>query len=169
IPAILIDNYKGGTLATEHLIASGCKTLAMISSSRSNEERTMAFVDCCKRFEIPYRIHSASRGQFNQLTYHSLINSILNDEFQVDGIFASNDVIAAQVIQAATQKGVVIGKDLKLVGFDDIQLAAMLSPSLTTIHQPIKELCEAAIQALLSPPLQKRTVFDVSLVKRQSC
>jgi LacI family sucrose operon transcriptional repressor len=169
IPAILIDNYKGGTLATEHLIASGCKILAMISSSRSNEERAKAFVNCCEKANVPYRVYSSSPGQFNQLSYHNLINTILDQNPAVEGIFASSDIIAAQVIQASAQKGRIVGKDLKLVGFDDIQLAGMLSPSLTTIHQPIKELCEAAIQALLSPPLQKKTVFDVSLVKRQSC
>ena len=168
IPAVLIDNNSGGRLATEHLISRGCKNLAMISGRRSSEERAKAFSACCEKEGIPYRIYTSSTGQFNQLSYQNLITSLLTQKKAVDGIFASSDVIAAQVIQACHTKGLKVGSDIKLVGFDDIQLASMLSPALTTVHQPIEELCDTAIQTLLNPSAPPKTILPVSLVIRQS-
>ena len=65
------------------------------------------------------------------------------------GIFAASDVVAIGVLQAARQLGLIIPEDLSLVGFDDIPMAEMLAPPLTTIWQPAEDLGETAVSMLV--------------------
>jgi LacI family transcriptional regulator len=64
-------------------------------------------------------------------------------------IFAASDYVALGVLNAAQNLGITIPKDLSLVGFDDMPFAALLSPPLTTVRQPIREMGEAGINFLL--------------------
>ena len=113
----------------------------------------------------------ASKRQFNQLDYADLINTLFTDNPAIDGVFASSDVIAAQVIQICHKRGLCVPTEVKVIGFDDVDLARLLSPALSTIHQPIEELCAQAIQTIVgweSTERQSRIVLPVSLVQRSS-
>lgn len=113
----------------------------------------------------------------NQLVYGSMhyqeyIQEGLEKFPDVDGIFASSDLIAAQVIQICNQMGIHIPEKIKLVGFDDVLIASVTTPTITTIHQPIKEMSELSVDYI--DRLQKnevvpsRTSMPVWLVKRDS-
>ena len=65
------------------------------------------------------------------------------------GIFAASDVVAIGVLQAVRDLGLTIPEDLSLVGFDDIPMAEMLAPPLTTIWQPAEDLGKAAVFMLV--------------------
>ena len=66
----------------------------------------------------------------------------------VDGVFASSDVIGAHVLQVCSNLGIEVPKQLKIVGFDDVNIAQFTSPGLTTIHQPVEQMAEMAVSAM---------------------
>ncbi len=170
VPAIVCDNTQGGQLAARHLIAQKCTNLVMISGNRSTEERANGFAKMCEQVHIPYKILKTNQSQFNHLDYTDLIQEIFTDP-AVDGVFASSDVIATQVIQACHKKGLSIPEDMKIVGFDDVELSRMVSPRLTTIHQPIEELCKEAVQTIIDWDKERgkeQIILPVRLVQRES-
>ena len=103
-------------------------------------------------------------------------NTAENDEncgkSRIDGIFASSDLIAAQVLQVCSKLGIRVPEDIKLVGFDDVNISSLTTPRITTIHQPIKEIAELTLELLINAQdgktVAKRSLLPVSLVKRES-
>ncbi len=171
VPAILCDNEMGGHLAAKHLLSRGCKNLVMINGGRSSEERVRGFTRTCEESSTFFHVVQASKRQFNQLDYADLINSLFIENHPIDGVFASSDVIAAQVIQICHKRGLRIPDEVKVIGFDDVDLARLLSPALSTIHQPIEELCAWAIQTIVgwdTTKQQSRIVLPVNLIQRSS-
>lgn len=174
--AVECDNYQGGSLAAKHLIASGCKHLLHFSGIHETampaDQRAIGFSDICKLSDIHYKEVSTSAFQYNHLEYHKEIESVLKNNPQVDGIFASSDIIAAQILQVCRSLGINVPEQMKIVGFDDVDLASLTTPSITTIHQPVKEMARLAIKLVVSSSegdiVPKRSILPVSLVKRET-
>lgn len=77
------------------------------------------------------------------------MNQLLSLPVPPQAVFAGNDAMAVGAYQAIWQKGLRIPQDIAVVGYDDIDLAAFLTPPLTTIHQPKDELGKLAVDKLL--------------------
>jgi DNA-binding LacI/PurR family transcriptional regulator len=90
------------------------------------------------------------------------------------GIFAASDVVAIGVLQVARQLGLTIPEDLSLVGFDDIPMAEMLAPPLTTIWQPAEDLGKTAVLLLVRhlrdrAPLMRDTLGVRLRIRGSTC
>src|SRR5262249_4540486 len=91
----------------------------------------------------------------------------------VSAVMCGNDLIAIGVLRAARQLGIRVPEDLSVVGFDDIPWAAIVTPALTTINQPVADMAAVALQLLLDRrekpdrPIRHRKV-QVALVERDS-
>lgn len=176
IPCVSSDNYQGGQLATQHLIDKGCKKIAHICGSPRlhlmANYRSKAFEEVCQKNSIEPIVVTTNENQFSSMTYYHEIRKLFKEHPNVDGIFASSDVIAAQVIQVAAEIGRKIPDDVKLVGFDDINIATLTTPQLTTIRQPIKQLSKYALELLIDEIggeiVPMRTVLPVSLIERKT-
>ena len=174
--AVECDNFSGGGLAAKHLIEKGCRNLMCIGGVSDNsmpaDVRTTGFVEVCKKYNVQYKETITSMNQYNTLEYHEGIRRLLVENPEVDGIFASSDVIAAQVIQVCTKLGKKIPQEIKLVGFDDVVISELTTPRITTIHQPIREMAETAVDLLIRAKdgqvVPNRTVLPVALVERES-
>lgn len=170
------DNYRGGILATEHLIERGCKCLLHIGGVAQNEmpadQRNLAFEEVCRKNGVEFYSTNLEKALYDDLDYYQLIRRILREHPQIDGVFASSDLIAAQVLQVCREKGVEVPSQVKVVGFDDVNVAALTTPTITTIHQPVKEMAQAAISAVVrieeGEAVPVRSVFPVTLVQRES-
>lgn len=174
IPYITSDNYRGGSLATNLLIDRGCKKLAHISGplglNTPANKRYQAFMDVVFQRKVDYVVKEAKLDIFE--SYEKLAYKLFEEHPDIDGIFASSDMIAASIINVASIMGKEIPKDLKIVGYDDISLASLIVPSLTTIKQPIKEMGEAAVKTLINQ-IEGKTVdieniLPISLVERKT-
>ena len=88
----------------------------------------------------------------------------------VDGVFTSSDIIGAYVLQACRDLSISVPQNMKIVGFDDVNIAQFTSPGLTTIHQPVEQMAELAVAAIAQIDEGKvvptKTVFPVTLVER---
>lgn len=177
IPSICSDNYQGGILAAEHLISKGCKNLAHISGSldlnMDANKRYFGFKEVCEKKGIPHIVIDATEEQFQSMRYDSIINMLLDTHPDVDGIFTSNDIIAAKVITICNRRGIKIPEQIKVVGYDDIDLCTIYNPSITTIRQSVNEICQYAVESIISKAEKNKTiptrvVFPVTLIERET-
>lgn len=170
------DNYQGGILAAKHLIARGCRYLVHFSGIENEampaDARSKGFIKVCEDNNILHKEVESKADDYLNMEYHSLIESVLKENPKVDGIFASSDLIAAQVIQVARKMNIQVPDQLKIVGFDDVSIASLVSPTITTIHQPIKEMAQEAINCLIKctedSVVPSRIQLPVSLIKRET-
>ena len=110
------------------------------------------------------------KQMFDSMEYYEFVREKLIEHPDVDGVFASSDVIGAYVLQACADLGIKVPEQLKIVGFDDVNIAQFTSPGLTTIHQPVEQMAELAVAAIAQIDEGKvvptKTVFPVTLVER---
>lgn len=176
IPSICSDNYQGGVLAAEHLIARGCKKLVHISGSANlnmdANKRYYGFKEVCEKKGVPHFVVDATEDQFVSMHYETIINMLLDNYPDVDGIFTSNDIIASQVIIICNKRGIKIPDRIKLIGYDDIDLCKLCSPSITTIHQSVDEICQYAVESIIfkteNKTMPSSITFPVKLIKRET-
>lgn len=174
IQSVCSDNYMGGVLAAEHLISKGCKKLAHISGSAylklDGNKRYLGFRDVCIREGVEHIKIDATEEQFISMRYENIINSLLDEHPDLDGIFTSNDILAAQVIQACYQRGIKVPEQMKVVGYDDTDLCAIYNPPITTIRQPVDDICHYAVEAIVlqesKKVVPKKVIFPVELIER---
>jgi hypothetical protein len=111
-------------------------------------------------------------NKFDIDEYRRLIINLFREHKDIDGVFASSDLIAATIINVAREFGKEVPKDLKVVGYDDISIAKTIVPPLTTIRQPIKEMAKKSIELILDQVDGKnvniKNILPITLVERES-
>jgi len=176
IPSVTSDNYRGGYMATELLIQRGCRNLAHISGplnlTTQANRRYDGFRDAAEKHGAPYTVIETTLNRFEDEEYSDKARMLLSQYPDVDGVFASSDVIAANLIRVALNMGRRVPEDLKVIGYDDIRFAALTIPSITTIRQPIGRMAETAVQTLNrmigGETVEPITILPVELVERDS-
>lgn len=176
IPMVSADNTEGGRLVARHLIARGCKNLLYIGGSGTvrqySNNRGNGFVEACELARMPCTIYETEEASFNSQQYEASVAKALDLHPKVDGIFASSDVIAAQVIRLLFARGKRVPQDVRVVGFDDVQLASLYNPSLTTVHQPVEamavQMLELLERKMKGAPAPAITIMPVELIIRES-
>ncbi len=183
IVSVSCDNRQGGSLATRHLLECGCRRLLHISGSRNvpivADQRGAAFEEVCREAGVDGTVYHTEEAQFLSMDYTAFIEKIIADNVvgrpadeRADGVFASSDVIAAQVLQACARFGVRVPEELRVVGFDDVEIAALTIPTITTIRQPVEDMCRYTISHILrrldGETVPTRTVLPVQLIARGS-
>ncbi len=174
--AVECDNRQGGALAAERLIACGCRHLLHVGNIGGQfmpaDMRTEGFRKVCERENVPFVELLTEEIQYNSMKYGELIEDALQKYPETDGLFANSDVIAAQTLQTCRKLQIAVPERLKVIGFDDVFLATLTTPQLTTVHQPIKEMAEIAINLLHDSAsgklVPKRTVLPVCLTARET-
>ncbi len=148
------DNFQGGFDITAHLLDQGCQRIAFIGHASSHYPE----------FEERYRGHvaaMAARGisaapglQHDAITTeqdgYDACQALLARGAQVDGVFAASDLIAIGAMRALREHGLRVPQDVALAGFDDIPLAASVSPTLTTVQQDTKQAGQLLVEKLLA-------------------
>lgn len=170
------DNRQGGRLAAKHLIEKNCRHLIHISGVHETvmpaDDRSAGFQEICEEQGIPYNIVATSAFQYNHLEYHEILEQVLREHPETDGIFASSDLIAAQLLQVCHKLGIPVPEQMKIVGFDDVNIASLTTPPITTIHQPVKEMAREAVELLIragnGEVVPSRTMLPVALVVRET-
>lgn len=101
--AVECDNIQGGRLAAEHLIAQGCRHLIHISGVHETampaDERAAGFREVCEQKNVQYQVVGTHAYEYNHLEYHEVLEQLLLQHPDTDGIFASSGLIAAQLLQ----------------------------------------------------------------------
>jgi LacI family sucrose operon transcriptional repressor len=90
----------------------------------------------------------------------------------VDGIFTSDDIMAAELLRVCMEKGIKVPEQLKIVGFDDAGASGLSYPGITTIRQPINEMAKEAVDRISEltekKNVAKRTIIPVEIIVRET-
>ena len=169
---ISCDYYWGGRMAIEHLLECGCKHIVCIKGPQyrySARSRYQGYRDVCAERGIPEQTVECDYD-FNQGL--AMTEELLKRYPDVDGIIACNDIVAISTYKVMHKRNIAVPEKIQLVGFDDISFSSLLSPELTTICQPVKEMAEKAVELIVNNELTSMTggkfVFPVTLVTRQT-
>lgn len=143
------DNFAGGALAARHLLQRGCRNLAWFGHADAPEfaARQAGFLsvqpDDIRQQCRLVPIHITPEGsRANAQAFFAAGN-------RPDGVFAASDVGAISVMAAANEAGIRVPQDMAVVGFDDIVLAQLTQPPLTTIRQDIEGAARMLVDLLL--------------------
>lgn len=175
IPSLSSDNFEGGRIAARLLISRGCAKIAYICGSLRLDllpnRRHEAFVREMEDRGVPYIVVQTDIDVFDGVQNQALVDKLFADHPDVDGVFAT-DLKAARVIQACRRLGKQIPENVRIVGYDDVKLASLLVPGLTTIHQPIEEMGKGLVEIILrqirGETVPMETVLPVTLEERSS-
>lgn len=166
------DHYEGGKMATKHLLDCDCKQIvAMVGVQElsSARQRFQGYVDICKEYNLPVQ---SIVCDYDYNTGLLQTEELLKQYPDVDGIIASNDMVAISVYKVLRKKGYDIPKDIQVVGFDNVELSWLVTPELTTIAQPIEEMGKLAIHLILSyirgEKIEKEYKLPVCLIERET-
>lgn len=176
IPYVCSDNYNGGMLATRLLIDKGCKNLAYIGGNLKldmlSNARYKAFKDLCEENKIWNVSAQTEINGFNNDEYTKIISELFNHYTNIDGIFCSSDVIAAYVAKICINLKKRVPEDVRIIGYDGVDLGVIFTPAITTIRQSIKEmaemLIELSIKQIAKKPVPDKVIFPVTLIERDT-
>ena len=160
-----IDNRRAGYIAAEHLLETGIPQVAMIAYAKAAPTvaaRIAGFLEAAPAGSI-YRLESIDEAG---------IRDLLPLDSRI-GIVCANDRTAGELMRVLLSLGRSIPRDVAIVGIDDVEYASLLPVPLTTVHQPCREIGEAALAAMLErverPNLYVRDILlQCKLVIRQS-
>ena len=175
---IAVDNYGGGYLATEHLLQSGYRDIAILCGSNwmpVSRDRLAGYQAALQDWGIPIHPEWIVPGLgFNEETGQYAMRTLLQADRRPRAVFAASDLIAFGAMAVLDQVGLRVPEDIVFVGFDDIPAAASFRPPLTTMHQPLEVMGRLAAEHLCSliagetDELLHVTV-ETKLVVRDSC
>lgn len=176
IPYITSDNYNGALLATNLLINKGCKKLAHISGSlvlnTPANKRYQGFLDVVEEKNIEHVIVETKLNDFGNQEYKRIIDDLFHEHPDIDGVFVSSDFIGAKLINFLRSINKEIPKDIKIVGYDDISIASLIVPSLTTIRQPIEQMGQLAIELIIrqieGEKISMENTLPITLIERKT-
>src|ERR1035437_1309366 len=174
--SLLVQNKRGGQLATEHLIGLGHKRIACVSLGShlyTMRTRQQGYRDAMAAAGLKGNVHTVTDVLE---TTDAAIRTLVAGKRPPTALFCSNNLVTRHVLHALQSRKITLPEPIALVGFDDFETAELLQPGITVIRQPVELLGRTAAEALFSrladgkgdsPP--KRIVLPVELVVRGSC
>lgn len=140
-----IDNFDAGRLLAQHMIDRGAKQLRFLikpNSAFSIRKRVLGAKSCvpyADKVEVPIDVSSKDE-----------VSKLLKRRPRPDAFICGNDTMAAHLLVTLRKLGVKVPNEVMVAGFDDVQHASLVVPSLTTIHQPCVEIARKAFDVLLA-------------------
>lgn len=164
------DYAEGGRLATEHLLAQGARRIAFVGGLEGRpvtSERASGYLDVMSELgQEPILLTGAATREFGR-TQAQVLSAMYPE---VDGVVCFNDLVALGLLAASTAQGRVIGRELRVVGVDDIEECAHSAPPLSSVNCQISEFANQISEALLrwlahgpAPAAQVRTPVSLQI------
>jgi LacI family transcriptional regulator len=153
VGVVMLDDIAGGRMATQHLLGSGHRAVGFLagpSASRSGRQRAKGFRAALAAAGLPYNPDRARHCSPTVEGGRETARALLIAQPELTALFCYNDLVAVGALQACADLGRRVPDDLAVVGFDDIPLAALVTPPLTTCRVPRYELGVQAMRLLLN-------------------
>ena len=175
ISYIDVDNVKATFEAVTHLVHLGYRNIGTITgpiNSTVSLDRKEGYLSALLKHGLAVNKSLIVEGDFTEAGGYLAMQQLL--AAKPDAIFAASDIMALGAIRAVRDAGLRVPGDIAFVGFDDLPLASLSNPPLTTVHQPIAEFGEKAVEILIDliengiKP-SRRIIMDTELVIRDSC
>ncbi|MBP3415859.1 MAG: LacI family DNA-binding transcriptional regulator [Spirochaetaceae bacterium] len=179
IDEVICDGYAGVHRAVEYFISNGHKKIGFIGPTHQqsnvfNEHRYTGFIDAMERGGLAINTAHVVDSILTSTAAYEGTKQMLQNKDLPTAIFCANDTVALGAMRAFEDTGIRIPDDISIMGFDNIDMAQFVKPSLTTISVPIWELGRLAVKVLIDRietgrcyPIQVTVPFQ--LIERESC
>ena len=175
-PSVATTNRNGGEAAARHLLELGRRRPLVITGIEAfgcTQQRLAGFAETYAAAGLPLEPQLVVEGDFTFDLGRTVVKGRIEAGIEFDAVFAHNDLSAGGALQAIREAGRTVPDDVAVVGFDDIPYAAHTEPPLTTVHQPMREMGEAAARMLMSyfegvPLPAAPNVIPTTLITRAS-
>jgi LacI family transcriptional regulator len=175
LSSITVKNREGARQAVRYLKKKGCERIAHIcgpDNVSNTKERLGGYLDEVKHENWFLSSYVVSGNYQYELAMEATKNLLIHHP-EIDGIFVANDLMGVGVLKAAQELGLKVPQDIQIIGFDGISLGEKITPSITTMKQPIYEMGTRAAQLLIQQINEPKRevqheIFEVTLVKRES-
>lgn len=150
---VIIDNYKCGYQATQHLIDQGCKRIVLVTANLKRNvyaQRHKGYMEALFDNGIPYEKDLVLIKDLSEQCGVEAAREIVAMKPIPDGAFITNDFSAAVCMQTLKEFGISIPDDIAIVGFNNDAISKIVEPQLTTIHYPGMDMGEIAARNLIS-------------------
>jgi LacI family transcriptional regulator len=173
---ISATNWAGALAATEHLLSLGHRRIGVVTGpdqEACTHDRIDGYRAALRRAGIAADPSLVREGQAVRASGFAIGGALLDSEEPPTAIFSFSDEQAFGVYEAARERGLSIPQDLSIIGFDDVDLCEWMTPRLTTVRQPLGEMCAEAIRLIGTmadedAPAMRRYELTTTLVVRES-
>ncbi len=152
--SIKSDNVQGARLAIEHLVEKGCKHIAYIGPTNSEQpqfqDRVTTYLGEMEHRGMQAICPPLPENAVREDQGYAVVKGLMRDNIVFDGLFCANDFIALGAMRALDEHDIAVGKDVRVIGFDGIATGAYAQPPLTTIEQDYVQAGEMLVEALLA-------------------
>lgn len=177
LTSLVVDNVKGARMAVEYLISLGHQRIGFINGAHEDsfnfnqaDDRSTGYCEALAAHDILYDPELVYAAPWNRAGGREAAARLLQQAEPPTAIFAASDLQAFGVLEQARAQGLRVPHDLAIVGFDDIEPAALLD--LTTVAQPMCEMGRRGIERLLAeieqPHPSEKLLMDVDLRARST-
>ncbi|WP_341227525.1 LacI family DNA-binding transcriptional regulator [uncultured Arcticibacterium sp.] len=148
---VVANNFQGAFDATEHLIKTGRKRIGHITSPpilSITQERLAGYKAALEKYNIPFNENLVKFMEFDYSIIAETIKKLIKEE-NPDALFTASDRLALSCYDAIKSLNVKIPEEVAVVGFTNLKVANLLSPSMTTVTQPAFDLGAEAVNILI--------------------
>lgn len=154
IPCVASDNYAGGRMAAERLLALGCTHPAFLRVGSPNlsetDKRGDGFESFCRSKQIPYEILRLDDGAEEAQFRDFFLSHMQGERLDIDGIFCSTDFLACRIRAMLEGLGLRVPGDVQIIGFDGLRQFGTGELFCSTIIQPVQKIAETSVDLLLA-------------------
>ncbi|MBY0116640.1 LacI family DNA-binding transcriptional regulator [Paenibacillus sp. FSL L8-0435] len=171
-PSVYADGREGGRLAAREIIKRGSRRITVMqgpSQIRPAQDRFEGAIEVIRDAGLDYKVIQTTSFSINEAGVWA--EELFRKYADTDGVIASNDIAAMAVLHEASRIGRKVPDDVQVIGFDDIPMSRLLSPALSTIHQPAYEMGREAagllIQLVEQAAIENKNIqLPVSFIER---
>jgi len=153
IPSVSIDNYMAAYEMVKYLVDCGHKKIAMIRNNMDNDSFSLdqfkAYKNVVEDNGIEFDERLVKEGSDKLENGYAIVQNLIKENLLPTAIFATSDLMAIDAINCLIDHGYSVPEDVSVVGFNDVKLASIYRPNLTTIHQPIYDIGAVAIRMII--------------------
>ncbi|MCG8572788.1 MAG: LacI family transcriptional regulator [Spirochaetes bacterium] len=176
ISKLLVDNFNGAMSVVNHLISLGYRKIGYLSGLREsydNQKRLEGFRQALQAKKIPFYAKWFIEANFTENTAYSKTKEMIKTGDLPEAIFAANDEMAIGAMHALQNEGIKIPEEMAIVGFDDIHLAKLVKPALTTVWRDEYKMGRIAVDMIfdmLNEKDHKNVItMPTRIMVRESC
>ncbi|MFM1970758.1 MAG: hypothetical protein RL731_580, partial [Bacteroidota bacterium] len=161
-----VDNYKGAYDATSELIKNGHQNIAMLAGSEFlsiTKERVAGYHQALTDHKLPFdptQIEYCLHGGMLYQEVENALGTLLAHKNKPSAVIASADKLTTNCLRYFKSKGLEVPNDIAMIGFSNLDLTDLLSPSLSVIRQPAYEIGQVAIELLIKQIENKRPTTE---------
>jgi LacI family transcriptional regulator, sucrose operon repressor len=173
IPLIHSNHQKGGRLAAEALIQSGCKHVIQFSTSSlvntPSNKRHVEFERVCKENGVNVITVETLWNSFETEYLMKTMKKYMNKYTEIDGVFTA-DMTAAYCLNALHELGRKVPEEVKIVGYDGLDVIYLTTPNMTSVAQNIEEIAKHSVDTIIKlvdgkTNFERRQILDVTLIQ----